>query len=177
MLLVHSFLLKIGLILYTQIKNSITHVTSMIRATQHLKKKTWRKKMNLSCPQDHWESILVLKKVADSANYLQQTLIVPMLSNWAQSSQWFQWFHEKFLEKMRKITKNCKNKPDIWMEKFQTCHSMVFCFENCSDLFWEKKSCDQKNFCKLEVRGREFENSLRSLEQYIQTVKGQNNFW
>ena len=155
------FCYKIELILYTQIKNSTTHLTSMIRAKKHLKKKTWRKKMNLSCPQDHWESILVPKRVADSANYLQQTLIVPMLSNWAQSSQWFQWFHEKFLEKMRKITENCKNKPDIWMEKSQTCHSMVFCFENCSDLLWEKiVPAIKKNFCKLEVSDQVFEKKI-----------------
>ena len=28
-----------------------------------------------------------------------------------------------------------------------------------------------------EAEGREFTNFLRSLEQFIQTVKGQNNFW
>ena len=30
---------------------------------------------------------------------------------------------------------------------------------------------------KLEAEGREFAKILRSLEQFIQTVKGQNNFW
>ena len=30
---------------------------------------------------------------------------------------------------------------------------------------------------KLEAEGREFAKCLRSLEQFIQTVKGQNNFW
>ena len=29
---------------------------------------------------------------------------------------------------------------------------------------------------KFEAEGREFEKSLRSLEQFIQTVKGQTNF-
>ena len=29
---------------------------------------------------------------------------------------------------------------------------------------------------RFEAEGREFENFLRSLEQFIQTVKGQNNF-
>ena len=111
--------------MYTQIKNSTTHLTSMIRAKKHLKKKTWRKKMNLSCPQDHWESVMVLKRVADSANYLRQTLIVLMLSNWAQSLQWFQWFHEQIHERTMKTTETCKNKPDTWTEKFQTCHSKL----------------------------------------------------
>ena len=30
---------------------------------------------------------------------------------------------------------------------------------------------------KFEATGREFAKILRSLEQFIQTVKGQNNFW
>ena len=33
-----------------------------------------------------------------------------------------------------------------------------------------------KNVLKIEVEGREFAKILRSLEQFIQTVKGQNNF-
>ena len=36
---------------------------------------------------------------------------------------------------------------------------MVFCYQNCSDLLWEK-----------------IEFFLRSLEQFIQAVKGQSNF-
>ena len=42
---------------------------------------------------------------------------------------------------------------------------LVFCYQNCSDMLREKKVLViQKNF-------------LRSLEQFIQTVRGQNNFW
>ena len=48
-------------------------------------------------------------------------------------------------------------------------------------LFWTsvRKNCssDQEKCLKLEAEGREFANFLRSLEQFIQTVKGQNNFW
>ena len=32
-------------------------------------------------------------------------------------------------------------------------------------------------FLKLETEGQEFAKILRSLEQFVQTVKGQNNFW
>ena len=42
--------------------------------------------------------------------------------------------------------------------------SMVFCYQNYSDLLWEK------NVLVIE-------QWLRSLEQFIQTAKGQNNFW
>ena len=48
-------------------------------------------------------------------------------------------------------------------------------------LFWPtmRKSCssDQEWVLKFEAEGRKFEKVLRSLEQFIQTVKGQNNFW
>ena len=48
-------------------------------------------------------------------------------------------------------------------------------------LFWpivrKKCSSDREKFLKLEAEGREFANILRSLEQFVQTVKGQNNFW
>ena len=45
--------------------------------------------------------------------------------------------------------------------------------------YCEKKKCssDQEKLLKFEAEGREFENFLRSLEQFIQTVKVQNNFW
>ena len=58
-------------------------------------------------------------------------------------------------------------------EKLLKCHSasfqsgkhdleMVFCYQNCSDLLWEK------NF---EVEGGEIAKFLRTLEQFIWTVK------
>ena len=47
--------------------------------------------------------------------------------------------------------------------------AMVFCFKNCSS--------DREKILKFEPDAREFAKILRSLEQFIQTVKGQNNFW
>ena len=48
-------------------------------------------------------------------------------------------------------------------------------------LFWptvrKKISIDQENVLKFEAEGQEFAKFSRSLEQLIQTVKGQNNFW
>ena len=48
-------------------------------------------------------------------------------------------------------------------------------------LFWStvRKNCssDREKHLKFEAEGREFAKILRSLEQFIQTVKGQNNFW
>ena len=55
---------------------------------------------------------------------------------------------------------------------------MVFCYQNCSVQLWEKIcSSDRENYKKFEAEGQEFANLLRSLEQFIQTVKGQNNSW
>ena len=60
---------------------------------------------------------------------------------------------------------------------------MVFCYQNCSDLLWEKiVLSDREKHLKFEAEGREFAKFLRSLEQqFIQTVhsavQGQDNFW
>ena len=55
---------------------------------------------------------------------------------------------------------------------------MVFCFINCLDFLGQNfYSIDRENLLKLEAECQEFSKKLRSLEQFIQTVKGQNNFW
>ena len=41
----------------------------------------------------------------------------------------------------------------------------------------KKYFSDPENVLKLEAEGRECAKCLRSLEQFIQTVKVQNNFW
>ena len=42
-----------------------------------------------------------------------------------------------------------------------------------------RKNCssDQEKLLRFEAEGREFAKSFRSLEQFIQAVKGQKNFW
>ena len=55
---------------------------------------------------------------------------------------------------------------------------MVFCYQNCSDLLWEKNCfSDREKNLKFEGEGQEFAKILRLLEQFIHTVIGQNNFW
>ena len=48
-------------------------------------------------------------------------------------------------------------------------------------LYWPtvRKNCssDREKLMKFEAEGQEFSEFLRSLEQFIQTVKGQNNIW
>ena len=41
----------------------------------------------------------------------------------------------------------------------------------------KKMSRDREKLSKFEAEGREFAKILRSLEQFVRTVKGQNNFW
>ena len=41
----------------------------------------------------------------------------------------------------------------------------------------KKCSSDQEKLLKFEAEGREFAKFLRSLEQFIQAVKGQNVFF
>ena len=42
-----------------------------------------------------------------------------------------------------------------------------------------RKNCssDREKLLKFVAGGQKFAKNLRSLEQFIQTVKGQNNFW
>ena len=42
-----------------------------------------------------------------------------------------------------------------------------------------RKNCssDREKPLKFEAEGREFAKILRSLEQFVLTVKGQKNFW
>ena len=41
----------------------------------------------------------------------------------------------------------------------------------------KKRSNDREKVLKFKAEGREFAKFLRSLEQFIQTLKGQNNYW
>ena len=52
---------------------------------------------------------------------------------------------------------------------FATKIVLTYCDLNCSS--------DREIFLKFEAEGQEFAKILRSLEKFIQTVKGQNNFW
>ena len=55
---------------------------------------------------------------------------------------------------------------------------MVFCLQNNSDLLWKKiVLVIEKNFWNSSLNAKNFAKILRSLEQYIQKVKGQYNFW
>ena len=56
---------------------------------------------------------------------------------------------------------------------------MVSCYQNCSGLSTLRKNCsnDCEKLLKFKAKGREFAKIMGSLEQFLQTVKGQNNFW
>ena len=60
-------------------------------------------------------------------------------------------------------TNNCH------VETYRNKLEMVFCYQNCSDLLWEKIDCssDREKLLKFEAEGREFAKILRSLEQLI----------
>ena len=51
---------------------------------------------------------------------------------------------------------------------------LVFCFQNCSDLSTVRKKCssDREKLLNFEAEGLEFAKFSRSLEPFIQTVKG-----
>ena len=61
----------------------------------------------------------------------------------------------------------CFYKIDKWYFVTKICPN--YCEKNCSS--------DREKLLKFEAESREFSKNLRFLEQFIQTVKGQNNFW
>ena len=50
---------------------------------------------------------------------------------------------------------------------------MLFCFKNSEK---KMRSSDREKLLKFKSEGLEFANTLRSLDQFIQTVKFQHNF-
>ena len=70
-----------------------------------------------------------------------------------------------FYKLHRSIFHDFFTNPIVLTQKLE----MAFCYQNCSS--------DREKLLKFEAEGREFSKFLRSLEQFIQTVKGQNNFW
>ena len=46
---------------------------------------------------------------------------------------------------------------------------LTYCEKNCFG--------DREKLLEFEAEGQEFAKMLRSLEQFIQTEEGQNNFW
>ena len=73
--------------------------------------------------------------------------------------------------------KNWTNSADFWHWKWYFVTKIVLTY-----ILWEKivlvivLFSDQEKLLKFEAEGREFAKILRSLEQFIQTVKVQNNF-
>ena len=70
--------------------------------------------------------------------------------------------------------------PDDFYKGKKAVHEekIVFCYQNCSDLMWEKIDLViEKNFWNSRLKAENLNFFLRSLEQLIQTVKGENNFW
>ena len=59
------------------------------------------------------------------------------------------------------------NKRGKWY--FVTKIVLTYCEKNCFS--------DREKLFKSEADGREFAKNLRSLEQFVRTVKCQNNFW
>ena len=83
----------------------------------------------------------------------------------------------RFLEKLSDYYRFSVIQLKIW--RVQVCNNGILL----PKLFWptycEKKKIlvIEKKLLKFEAESREYSNFLRSLEQFIQTVKGQNNFW
>ena len=72
------------------------------------------------------------------------------------------------------LTLNRPHKTSYNVEKL--CMKMYFVTKNFLTFREKKCSSDQETLLKFEVESLEFANFLRSLGQFFQTVKGQDNF-
>ena len=108
----------------------------------------------------------------------------------AESLQKFRWFFGGFEDTKRKFWNwltfiTIRRTMGIhWRVLLDCCTRNLEKIRNgilLSKLFWptvrKNWSSDGEKLMKFEAEVQEFENFLRSLEQFIQTVKGQNNFW
>ena len=72
------------------------------------------------------------------------------------------------------ISSYLKKSKEKWLRPTE----MNKCYQNCCDLLCKKNhSRDWEKLLEFEAEGKEFSKILRSLEQFTQTVKCQNNFW
>ena len=55
--------------------------------------------------------------------------------------------------------------------------TLLFCYQIVLTYCEKNCSCDWEKLLKFEAEGWEFSKILRSQEQFIQAVKGQNSFW
>ena len=62
-------------------------------------------------------------------------------------------------------------KKEIEIEKWYFVTEIILTY--CEENFFS----DREKLLKFEAEGQEFAKFLRSLEKFIQTVKGQSNFW
>ena len=105
----------------------------------------------------------------------------------ARKSDKTQWYMANVLAKFNFDKRFCGKTDlicDAWQEKIF--HIFIGFFKRrngilLTKLFWptERKNCssDREKLSKFEAEGWEFAKFLRSLEQFIQTVKGQDSFW
>ena len=75
------------------------------------------------------------------------------------------------------LNSNCSNLS--YLRNLQEQVEKAFCYQK---LFWPftvwiNCSSDLKNFANSRPSASNFKKISRSLDQFIQTVKGQNNFW
>ena len=96
-----------------------------------------------------------------------------------KSDRLYAWAWLLLLSRIEKCSKSLKkNVITGILNRFSLSETFGIFFPN---LFWptvrKKNSRDREKLLKFETEGREFAIFLRWLEQFIQTVKGQNNFW
>ena len=107
----------------------------------------------------------VLVKKQDSKSHLRKSVV----SNFGFGPSMTRVLDERLSNMEQSVGENVPISKGSYFNYLQFPRKWYFVTKN--------SSSDQEKRLKSEAEGREFSKILRSREQFIQTVKGQNNFW
>ena len=175
------------------------HCTIIWKKKLYLSWNSWRI-LILSCRVFHWKICKVevlFSNIVDvylSVNFNHKSfLLLPYLSrsfSLPLSTVWTQLHGGLFSHMEKTVPAHCIAFPFdlsttqkgvfLWLieyhfsrsKKTQFQFKMVFCYQNCSDLLWEKIAwVIEKNLWNLRLKAENLQNVRKSLQT------GQNNFW
>ena len=117
-------------------------------------------------------------------HFLQRSIpklwFIQELSEWSMYCSYSSWIlsSSRQLVSESNLGVNIQKNVRVYWNPSSVDIVIFFCYQNCSDLLLEKiVLVTEKKLLKFEAESWEFSKFLRSLEQFIQTVKSQNNFW
>ena len=126
-----------------------------------------------------WIQVNIFQKISFIINIFQRIYV--QLLWWNKEASWLEVIFLVISQKSKPNLNVHQKKAIFWNLDWFLLADMTRNGILLPKLFWPtvRKNCssDPENLLKFEAEGREFAKFLRSREQFIQTMKGQNKFW